>query len=38
MIEIDGKQYSQEYIKKAIKLFESLCDGSLEAEIVEMMK
>jgi len=38
MIEVDGKMYSEEYIQKAIRLFESLQDGSLEAEIVEMMK
>ena len=38
MIEIEGKDYPMEVVKKALKLYESLKDGTLEKEIVEMMK
>ena len=38
MIEIEGVDYPIEVVKKALKLYEALNDGSLEAEIVEMIK
>ena len=38
MINIDGETYSEEYVKKALKLYESLQNGSLEAEIKEKFK
>ena len=38
MINIDGKDYTIEIVRKALKLYESLQDGTLEKEIVEEMK
>ena len=38
MINIDGKDYPVEIIQKALKLYESLQNGTLEKEIVEEMK
>ena len=37
-INIDGEDYTIEIVKKALKLYESLTDGTLEKEIVEKMK
>ena len=37
-IEIDGESVSIDRIRKALKLYKDFLDGSLEAEIVEMMK
>jgi len=37
-VTIDNKTYSIEKIRKALKLYESLQNGTLEKEIVEMMK
>ena len=38
MINIDGEDYSIEVIRKALKLYESLQDGTLEKEIMEKFK
>lgn len=35
MVEIDNKTYSIEYVRKALKLYQDLLDGSLEAAIKE---
>ena len=35
MVEIENKTYPVEYVKKAIRLYEALLDGSLEAQIKE---
>ena len=35
MVEIEGKQYSKEYVKKAIKLYDDLLNGKLIAAIKE---
>ena len=37
-IEIDGKPYPVERVRKALKLYQALQDGSLEEEIKEMMR
>ena len=35
MVEIDGKLYPKDRVKKALKLYQDLLDGSLEAAIKE---
>ena len=38
MIELNGKEYSEEYLLKAVIFFKALQDGSIESQIKEGLK